>query len=56
MHEEKWNLKKYGYLPIIIMLCFLMIFVGLGFCSTNRSIYLAPITEALDIKRSMFSM
>ena len=56
MKKEKWSLKKYGYLPIIISLCFLMILVGLGFCSSNRSLYLAPITEALGIKRSMFSI
>lgn len=56
MQKEKWSLKKYGYAPVIIGLCFLMIFVCLGFCSSNKSIYLVPITEALDIKRSMFSM
>lgn len=36
--------------------CFFMIFLGLGFCSSNKSLYLGAITEALDIKRSLFSL
>lgn len=36
--------------------CFLMIFLGLGFCSSNKSLYLGAITEALSIKRSLFSL
>lgn len=35
---------------------FCMIFVCLGFCSSNKSLYLSAITEALDIKRSLFSI
>ena len=31
-------------------------FVCLGFCSSNKSLYLGAITEALDIKRSLFSI
>jgi cyanate permease len=30
--------------------------LGLGFCSTGRSIFLAPITQALGISRSAFSV
>lgn len=56
MQKEKWSLKKCGYLPVIIGLCYLMLLVGLGFVSSNRSIYLAPITEALEIKRSLFTL
>lgn len=33
-----------------------MIFLGLGFCSSSKSIFLSPITEALNIKRSAFSL
>jgi len=32
-----------------------MEFVALGFCSSNKSLYLGAITQALDIKRSLFS-
>ena len=41
---------------IIIVLCFLMVFVCLGFCGTTKSIYLVPITDALGIQRSTFSL
>ena len=41
---------------VIIVLCFLMVFVCLGFCGTTQSIYMVPITEALDIQRSIFSL
>lgn len=47
---------KLDYQWVIVALCFLMIFLGLGFCSSTRSIFLAPITEALEIKRSAFSI
>lgn len=41
---------------INIILCFVMVFVGLGFCSANKSLYLAAICEALDVKRTVFSL
>lgn len=37
-------------------LCFIMIFIGLGFCSSCRSIFLSPISEALGVSRSAFSV
>lgn len=63
----KWKMKvtvvkkndsrlKDGYKWFIVGLCFLMIFVCLGFCSSTKSLYLAPMTEALGIKRSAFSV
>lgn len=48
--------KKAGYVWVVIGLSFLMVFVSLGFCSSNKSLYLAAITEALNIKRSLFSI
>ena len=47
--------KKFDYQWIIVVVCFLMEFVCLGFCSSNKSLYLGAITQALDIKRSLFS-
>ena len=32
----------------------LLMFIGLGFCSSNKSLYLSAITDALGIKRSVF--
>lgn len=45
--EYKW---------IVISLCFIMIMICLGFCSSSKGLYLSPITEALGIKRSAFSI
>ncbi|MBQ9975640.1 MAG: MFS transporter [Clostridia bacterium] len=39
-----------------VVLCAMMIFFCLGFCSSNKSLYLTAITEALDIKRSAYSL
>lgn len=51
--KEK-NTKAAGILTVVA--CFLMSFVCLGFCSSNKSLYLGAITEALNIKRSLFSI
>ena len=48
--------NKLDYKWIILGICFLMTFVCLGFCSSNKGLYLTAITEALDIKRSLFSI
>lgn len=47
--------KKIDYKWVIVVTCFLMEFVCLGFCSSNKSLYLGAITEALEIPRSLFS-
>ncbi len=41
---------------LVVAACFCMGFVCLGFCSSNKSLYLGAITEALNIKRSLFSI
>jgi len=41
---------------ITIALCFLMVCVVLGFCSSSKSLYISAITEALDISRGVFSI
>lgn len=48
--------KKLDYQWVIVVTCFIMEFVALGFCSSNKSLYLGAITEALNIKRSLFSI
>lgn len=45
--EKKWK---------VALGCFLMIFLGLGFCTSNKSMYLKPITEALGFERSAFAL
>lgn len=48
--------EKSWYKWVVAAGCFLMVFLGLGFCSSNKSLYLGAITEALDIPRSMFAL
>lgn len=48
--------EKTNYKWIIVAACFVMVFVCLGFCSSNKSIYLSAITDALGIKRSLFAV
>lgn len=50
------NKKKIEYKWIIAFAMFLMIFIGLGFCSSAKNIYIAPITSALGFSRSAFSI
>lgn len=53
---EKENRKNRIWVALVIASCFMMIFVCLGFCSSNKSLYLGAITEALGIQRSLFSI
>ncbi|MBE6961709.1 MAG: MFS transporter [Ruminococcaceae bacterium] len=48
--------KKLEYKWVILAACFLMVFVCLGFCSSNKGLYLSAITGALGIPRSLFSI
>ena len=53
MDERK---RRFEYKWVIAALSFVMIFVGLGFFSSTRSLFVLPITEALNIPRSAFSL
>ena len=53
--KEKRTLPVW-YRWVIVGVCFLLVFVCLGFCSSNKGLYLAAITEALGIPRSLFSV
>lgn len=48
--------KKIDYKWVIVGLSFLMVMICLGFCSSPRSLFIAPVTEALGIERSLFSI
>ena len=48
--------KKFNYKWFVVGACFLMIFTCLGFGSSTKPLFLGPITEALGIKRSLFSI
>jgi len=48
--------KSFDYSWVIIGACFALCFTGLGFCSGNKGLFLAAITEALNIPRSLYSI
>lgn len=48
--------KTIPYKWIILGTCFVMCFMTLGFCSSGKSLFLAAMTEALGIPRSLFSI
>ena len=47
--------RKLDYKWVILSICFLMVFVCLGFCSSTKSLYLDVITNALNIPRTQFA-
>ena len=47
--------KKFEYKWVILALCFLMVFICLGFCSSTKSLYLDVITKAMNIPRTQFA-
>lgn len=48
--------RKFDYSWVIVVICFICVCTGLGFCSGGRTMYLTAITDALDIKRSVYSL
>ena len=44
------------YRWIVVAACCLLSFTGLGFCSGTKGLYLAAITEATGIRRSLFTI
>lgn len=47
--------RKFDYKWVILALGMLMNVVCLGFCSSNKGMYMPAITSALNIERSLFS-
>lgn len=50
------NRKGPEYKWIIAACCFVLCFTGLGFCSGNKGLFLAAVTEALGIPRSVYAI
>lgn len=48
--------RKLDHKWLILAACFLMTFTSLGFCSSNKGLFLSAITDALNIPRSLFSI
>ena len=45
-----------GYRWVVVGCCFVMILVCLGFCSSTKGLYLEPVTKALELERSLYSV
>ncbi len=56
LKQDKKNSKRIEYKWVIVGLCFLMMFVGLGFCSGTKGLFLKPITQFLSIDRATYSI
>lgn len=56
MKNESLEKKKFNYKWVIVGLCFLMVCISLGFCSSTNSLFLNAITEYLGVERSVFSL
>jgi len=48
--------KGFDYKWIVAVLCFLVMFAGLGFCSTAKNAYFQPVTEAQGFSRGAFGV
>ena len=48
--------RQFKYKWVILAVCFFMVFLCLGFCSSTKSLYLGKITKHLNIPRSLFSI
>lgn len=48
--------RRIDYKWIVVGLCFLMVFVALGFCSSPKSLFIKAITGALEIDRTAYSV
>lgn len=54
--KENKERKQFDYTKVTVGICFLMVFITLGFCSSNKGFYLDAITNALGVERSLFSI
>ena len=48
--------KRLDYKWVVAGLCFLVMFMGLGFCSSAKNAYFQPIVEALGFSRGAFGI
>ena len=56
MENQLPKTKKFDYTWVIIILCFLSIFVSMGLCAGGKTMYLTAVTDALGIPRGAFSL
>lgn len=54
--ETQIQKRKLDYKWVVLITCFMMEFVCLGFCSSNPGLYTGAVTSALNIPRSLYSI
>ena len=56
MEEQIEKKKHFDYAWVIYSICFICVCTSLGLCSSGKTMYLTAVTDALGIKRSLFSL
>lgn len=56
MMETQKPARRFHYAWVIFGICFLMVCVALGFCSSTSGLYLSAITADLQIPRSLYAI
>ncbi len=56
MIPEVKEKQKFDYKWIIAAMSILILFVGVGFCSSAKNIFIAPVTSAMGFSRSAFTL
>lgn len=54
--ETQIQKRRFDYKWVVLIMCFMMEFVCLGFCSSNPGLYTGAVTSALNIPRSLYSI
>ena len=54
--QELEKKGKFDYKWIIALLSIIVLFVGVGFCSSAKNIFIAPVTSAMGFSRSAFTL
>lgn len=54
--ESQIQKRRFDYKWVVLIMCFMMEFVCLGFCSSNAGLYTGKVTAALGIPRSLYSI
>ncbi|MBO7345347.1 MAG: MFS transporter [Clostridia bacterium] len=56
-HRKENKVKENGFYKwIVVALCFFTVFTTLGFCSSTNQLFVKPVSEYLEISRSLYSL
>ncbi len=52
LHKKSWRDQTW----VVVFCCFMLIFTGLGFCSSGKSFYMDAVVEAMRIPDTLFAL